>query len=455
MQKSGPIFVAQDAVESVVRWEDAAKTSFFAAAWAILCKERGPSCPSCFLSLTQAANRTEPNPAGYWPSLVVLIPNVVLVSILLTTYRARKERGDRPPPESQDGPTPLAKDPPSEGSVDYFANLVRPSLEMRFSQPVPMHADPRDGRTSSSWWQQNIQIMMGRVADVTDVLRSFVPYLTWRDERLTRCLLLLSILSSFLLASIAHSIPWRLVFLLVGESTLLCGHPLVRTFLADAKHRGWTPARRKRFWNGVERLLEDDELRDDELDCEVVEVQKIEVESRVGPGASSSSSDMSGVGTAGADSSSANGGGGGGATGSTSPSLSSNNNSNNPSTSSADPSGINNNSTNSTEGWQTEAIVGGDLPSGFRWLGSHWQDAIPSPPSSSSSFSSEGGAGLVDAHGWTYIFLDGSRAPTPTKMVPAPAPATIKAGENPKDRFVVAQTRRRRLVRRAIKNPLL
>lgn len=307
--------------------------------------------------------------------------------------------------------------------------------------------------------QQNIQIMMGRVADVTDVLRSFVPYLTWRDERLTRCLLLLSVLSSFLLASIAHSIPWRLVFLLVGESTLLFGHPLVQTFLADAKQRGWTPARRKRFWNVLERLLEDDELRDDELDCEVVEVQRIEVESRVGPAgvaASSSCGDhVIGTGTTaaggGADSSSASGGGTtGGSTGPSSlPSFSS---SSSGGGAASDSSGINNPGSNSTsaEGWQTEAIVGGDLPSGFRWLGSHWQDAIPpSPSSASASSSSDGGAaGTVDAHGWTYIFLDGSRAPTPTKMVTA-----AKAGD--KDRFVVAQTRRRRLVRRAIKNPLL
>ncbi|GAA5965801.1 hypothetical protein JCM8115_003008 [Rhodotorula mucilaginosa] len=403
VQKSGPIFVAQDAVESVVRWEDAAKTSFFAAAWAILC---------------------------YWPSLVVLIPNVVLVSILLTTYQARKGAGagnnNLAPPESQDGPTPLAKDPPSEGSVDYFANL------------------------------QNIQIMMGRVADLTDVLRSFVPYLTWRDERLTRCLLLLSVLSSFLLATIAHSIPWRLVFLVVGESTLLCGHPLVQTFLADAKQRGWTAGRRKRFWNVVERLLEDDELRDDELDGEVVEVQRIEVESRVGPAggggvaAASNGDNMSGVrtaATAGADPSSASGGGAPG--GSTSPSSLSSFSSS--SGAASESSGINNldSNTHSSEGWQTEAIVGGDLPSGFRWLGSHWQDPIP--PSSSSSDAAE----PVDAHGWTYIFLDGSRAPTPTKMVPPAAAGGDDKLTMMRDRFVVAQTRRRRLVRRAIKNPLL
>ncbi|GAA5873628.1 hypothetical protein JCM3774_004995 [Rhodotorula dairenensis] len=379
VQKSGPIFVAQDAVESVVRWEDPAKTSFFAAAWAILC---------------------------YWPSLVVLVPNVVLVSVLLTTYRARKTNtaGAAPPPESQDGPTPLAKDPPSEGSVDYFANL------------------------------QNIQIMMGRVADLTDVLRSLVPYLTWRDERVTRCLLLSAVFSSFFLATTAHLIPWRAVLFLAGESVLLVGHPLVRTFLADAKPRVWSPQRRKRFAVQLTRLVEDDELRDDELDQEVVEVQRIEVESRVG-GSSSTGPPSSGAGIGlGTDGTAAvtpagtgtlSGDASSPTTVPNSPSLSSLvGDSSNPTSSAAATT-----TTTEIAAWQPEAVVGGDLPSGFRWLGTRWLD-VPPPAD-----------GAIDAEGWTYVFLDGSRAATPTKV--------------DRDRLIWAQTRRRRLVRRAIKNPLL
>ncbi|GAA5984917.1 hypothetical protein JCM10908_002450 [Rhodotorula pacifica] len=364
VQKSGPIFVAQDAVESVVRWEDPAKTSFFAAAWAILC---------------------------YWPSLVVLLPNVILVSILLTTYQAKKKHTHGPPPESQDGPTPLAKDPPSEGSIDYFANL------------------------------QNIQIMMGRIADLTDVLRSFVPYLTWRDERLTRLLFLLSILSSFLLALSARYIPWRLVLFLLGESTLLFFHPLVRTFLADAKPRVWNYKTRKACWMVLNRLLEDDELREDELDCEVVEVQRIEVESRISGGGSG----HTGGATAASTGPSGHGPGTSSNSLSTSPSLSSLSDSPNLDAASA-----------GTTLWQTEAVVGGDLPLGFRWLSTSWED-VPPPLD-----------GAIDVEGWTYIFLDGYRAASPSKVLLGAA-----AGE--KDRIVWAQTRRRRLVRRAIKNPLL
>jgi len=60
---------------------------------------------------------------GWYPPLVLFIPNLVLVSVLLTTYNARKS--DNPPPDSPRGPTHLSSAPPSEGSVDYLANLVR------------------------------------------------------------------------------------------------------------------------------------------------------------------------------------------------------------------------------------------------------------------------------------------------------------------------------------------
>lgn len=36
--KSGPIFVAQDAAEAVLRWEDGSKTIFFGVVWAFLCE---------------------------------------------------------------------------------------------------------------------------------------------------------------------------------------------------------------------------------------------------------------------------------------------------------------------------------------------------------------------------------------------------------------------------------
>ncbi|GAA5864280.1 hypothetical protein JCM8547_001316 [Rhodosporidiobolus lusitaniae] len=306
VQKSGPIFVVQDAVEAVFLWENPTKTVFFAGCWGFLC---------------------------YWPTLTLFIPQLALLSILLSTYSAKKSTSG-PPPESQDGPTTLAKDPPGEGTVDYLANL------------------------------QNIQIMMGRVADLTDLLRSLAPSLTWRDERLTRTLLHLSVVSSVLLALFAPVIPWKFVFFLAGEAAFVAGHPLSRTLLKESLPRWRSAQQQKQARQLARRLLEDDGLGDEELEMEVVEVQRLEVESRA-------------------------------------------------------PS--------SEGGWVSEAVVGGELVEGFRWLG-EWEDAAPAD-------------GAVDAEGWTYIHLDGSRTSTPS----------VPGEKGP----VYAQSRRRRLTRRAIRNSLL
>jgi len=162
--------------------------------------------------------------------------------------------------------------------------------------------------------------MMGRVADLSDALRSTAPLLSWRDERLTRALLQLAVVSSFVLALAAPFIPWRLVFLVLGESAFLLSHPLAQSFLRDATERLQTPDARKKRQQATRRLLEDDALGDDELEGDVVEVQRLEVESRA-PGASAAGAKEGEV-------------------------------------------------------WGNEAIVGGELPPGFRWLG-EWEDTAP------------------------------------------------------------------------------
>jgi hypothetical protein len=53
--------------------------------------------------------------AGYFPKLVLLLPNVLLVSILLATYPSSND-----PPDHKKLSPPA---PPGEGSVDWQANL--------------------------------------------------------------------------------------------------------------------------------------------------------------------------------------------------------------------------------------------------------------------------------------------------------------------------------------------
>ncbi|GAA5877693.1 hypothetical protein JCM16303_000206 [Sporobolomyces ruberrimus] len=299
VQKSGPVFVAQDAAEAVFRWEDPPKTVFFAVAWAFLC---------------------------WYPPLALFIPNVVLVSVLLTTYNAR--RSDNPPPDDPKGPTTLSSAPPTEGSVDYLANL------------------------------QNIQIMMGRIADASDFGRSLVPYLTWHDERVSRALLHFAVASSFLLALAAPYLPWRLVFLVLGEGMFVLCHPVVVTFLASILSSPRARAMQKQRQQQLARLLQDDGLTDKELEMEVLEIVRVEMESRTPEG-----------------------------------------------------------------GWEGEVVIGGELPSGAKWLGD-WEDCMPLD-------------GAVAEDGWTYLHLDGSRSGSP-----------VFQGEKG---ATYAQSRRKKMIRRALK----
>ncbi|SCZ98107.1 BZ3500_MvSof-1268-A1-R1_Chr7-3g09706 [Microbotryum saponariae] len=78
VQKSGPIFVAQDAAEALLKWEDPPTTLFFAAAWGLICTSRTWFVCMC--------NRVLKSPA----------------------------------------PAP----PPAEGSIDYLANLQNIQIMM-------------------------------------------------------------------------------------------------------------------------------------------------------------------------------------------------------------------------------------------------------------------------------------------------------------------------------------
>lgn len=120
--------------------------------------------------------------------------------------------------------------------------------------------------------------MMGRLSDLSDFGRSFLPYLTWRDERTSLVLLQFSVLSGVFTFLIAPLIPWRFVFIALGEAVLLAGHPIAKTLAGEAAP--FLQASGKRFGVRAARLLEDDALLDDELDSEIIELERFEVESR-------------------------------------------------------------------------------------------------------------------------------------------------------------------------------
>lgn len=120
--------------------------------------------------------------------------------------------------------------------------------------------------------------MMGMISDGSDFLRSFAPYLTWRDHRTSLVLLQATVLSGAFSLAIFPLIPFKLLFLVGGESLLLAGHPIAQSFARES-----TPLMQRKLlalsvWG--RRLLEEDAMGEDELEGEIREVERYDVESR-------------------------------------------------------------------------------------------------------------------------------------------------------------------------------
>lgn len=179
VSRCGPIFAFQEAVETVVVWENPSKTTACACMWAWL-----------------ALN----------PVYFILIPNFILIWILLSTHSQRYPHG-----MGEDmGADPISgkriSDEPVEGSPDYLSNL------------------------------QNIQNMMGDVTNGIDYVKQHVlVYLDWSDPKCTLNILHAAVISSIGLALLGPFIPWRFVLLVGGEAMFIVNHPRVQALLAQPK----------------------------------------------------------------------------------------------------------------------------------------------------------------------------------------------------------------------------
>jgi len=214
VHKTGPVFVVQDAIESVFRWQDPIQTVFCGAVWALIC---------------------------LYPQLVLLIPSMAISAILLVNHHKRfppsKLTPDDPYQRAETVRPPPSGQPPTEGSVDYFQNL------------------------------QNIQELMGRVADMTDAGRQIVPYFNWSDPQLSTVLLQLSsaafIATSLVLLFGAKYLDMRYVFLGVGELSLLATHPFSISFAQSLLASPVTKLQQVRMKALAEQIMQDDSLPDE------------------------------------------------------------------------------------------------------------------------------------------------------------------------------------------------
>ncbi|KAJ7224078.1 integral peroxisomal membrane peroxin-domain-containing protein [Mycena pura] len=158
VERVGPVFWLQDRIEEIVLWKRGWKvTGAWIAAYAFFC---------------------------YFPRLLFLLPQIVLIGIMLATH-----------PDTTHKPPPVPGDP---ASVDWQANI------------------------------QGIQNLMGFVADAADMVQ---PYLLFLTHRSPYSLHLLTLLFVSLLPMIAFvslpCFPVRAVCLCAGVGPLLLTHPAV------------------------------------------------------------------------------------------------------------------------------------------------------------------------------------------------------------------------------------
>lgn len=245
MARVGPVFWLQDRVEEVLMWRCGWKyTGVWIVSYAFLC---------------------------YFPRMVLLIPHVILAAIMLSTYPTPSPSESIP---TKNPPAPIAP-PPSEGSVDWQANL------------------------------QAIQNLMGAFSDGYDLLSQVTPHLIHQSTH-TSLVLTLTLLSFLFLLPVLPLIPLRLLFFGLGLSPFIWTHPVTQARIlpllkatvnggivkggnASTTLTGVTSLKYATMKLKLRRWIDDDRLDDKHWGAEMREVELWENE-RWAPGPSLSSS---------------------------------------------------------------------------------------------------------------------------------------------------------------------
>ena len=111
--KIGPIFWLQDRIEEIVTWRKGWKvTVMWMIAYGFLC-ELGPSC--C------VAKPQADNCVGYYPRLILLLPNIFILTIIVLAHPSSTSLESGPSITEEIRPPPRAT--AREGSTEWLANI--------------------------------------------------------------------------------------------------------------------------------------------------------------------------------------------------------------------------------------------------------------------------------------------------------------------------------------------
>ncbi|THH28224.1 hypothetical protein EUX98_g5973 [Antrodiella citrinella] len=213
--KSGPVFWMQDRIEEIITWKLGWKyTSVWMAVYAFLC---------------------------YFPRMVMVLPFVTLVGIMLVTDPSLQRPGPIPDIEDEDDlPSPISLQP-SEGSVDWLANL------------------------------QGIQNLMGLVGDANDMILPLVPHIN-HTSPYTPMIFTATLAALLCLLPLVNLLPLRPTFLIVGLMPFALTHPISMDHFLPAlavTMAPYTKRGRVRF----ARFIDDDRLEDKHWRAEMREVE--------------------------------------------------------------------------------------------------------------------------------------------------------------------------------------
>lgn len=254
VQKSGPVFVFQDSVESTLMWDDWPWTTMWMGIWAVV-------------SLN--------------PRLLVCLPPVIAITIMCNTFFIR---------------FPIREDDRNLSPSDALRkSLHMPDLFQAEPQAPPIEPRPvMENDIKYLMHMRDIQNMMRLIIDGYDHISPVVKYLNWSDVRRTLRIFQACIVLLLVTYFIAPLIPWRLVLFLGGELALVAHHPWLKPAIeAIKKQSDETPGRYQRAQRQhrlKQRLI--DILDEDRLpeyvwqrgwkDVELFENQRLQLDRRGG-----------------------------------------------------------------------------------------------------------------------------------------------------------------------------
>lgn len=195
VQKSGPLFAFQDAVESTLMWDDWPWTTMWMGIWAVV---------------------------SLHPRLFVCVPSAIALTLMCNTFFIRFPITD------------ADRDMSPSNALRKTLNL--PDILQDEPRAAPIEPRPvTEGELKYLMHMRDIQNMMRLIIDGYDHLSPVVKYLNWSD--VPRTLRIFQATVVVLVASyfVAPFIPWRLIGFVVGELALIAHHPWLKPTVEAVK----------------------------------------------------------------------------------------------------------------------------------------------------------------------------------------------------------------------------